>query len=79
MGGEALRGLLGHPEAEVAWAAHVRELTDSTLLPRADSWYVGANIPGKRKEALIYPGGTPMYLDQCNQSAANGYSGFLLE
>ena len=46
--------------------------------PDPASWYMGANIPGKPRELLNYPGGVPMYLQMCKASAANGYEGFLL-
>ena len=49
-----------------------------TLFPKADSWYMGANIPGKPRELLNYPGGVPLYLQMCEASAANGYDGFVL-
>ena len=48
-------------EADEAWAAHTHELAAATLFPKADSWYMGANIPGKKREILNYPGGaTPL-------------------
>jgi hypothetical protein len=34
-------------EAEDRWVEHVNEVADKTLFPRANSWYLGANIPGK--------------------------------
>lgn len=66
------------PQAEELWSNHITELTNMTLLPKADSWYIGANVPGKPREPLVYPGGTPMYLGKCNESAAQGYAGFVL-
>jgi cyclohexanone monooxygenase len=49
-----------------------------TLFPRADSWYMGANVPGKRREMLNWPGGLQLYLAACRESAAAGYQGFVL-
>lgn len=66
------------PAAEQEWTQHVRELNDVTLFPLADSWYMGANIPGKKREQLNYPGGLPLYLQKCNDSAEQGYEGFVL-
>ena len=43
--------------AEEAWRAQVRAIADATLFPHADSWYLGANIPGKRREMLSFAGG----------------------
>jgi cation diffusion facilitator CzcD-associated flavoprotein CzcO len=64
--------------AEEAWRAQVLSLADSTLFPRADSWYFGANIPGKRREMLAFTGGLPQYLQKCKESADAGYAGFVL-
>lgn len=66
------------PAAEQTWKDHVEAVGAMTLFPLADSWYMGANIPGKPRELLNYPGGVPMYLQMCQASAANGYEGFLL-
>jgi cation diffusion facilitator CzcD-associated flavoprotein CzcO len=65
-------------EAEEAWRDHVAELVEATLFPRAQSWYLGANIPGKTREMLVYPGGLPLYLQKCRESADAGYAGFVL-
>jgi cyclohexanone monooxygenase len=64
--------------AEEAWRAQVLELADATLFPRADSWYLGANIPGKPREMLSFAGGLPTYIAQCNESAERGYEGFAI-
>jgi len=64
--------------AEEAWRAQVLELADATLFPRADSWYLGANIPGKPREMLSFTGGLPAYLEKCRESAELGYEGFAL-
>lgn len=65
-------------EAEKEWGGLVAELTEPSLFPLAKSWYMGANIPGKKKELLVYPGGLANYLQLCNESAAKGYEGFVL-
>jgi len=64
--------------AEDAWRELVRTIGDLTLFDRADSWYVGANIPGKPRELLNFPGGIPFYADSCRACAADDYSGFSL-
>jgi cation diffusion facilitator CzcD-associated flavoprotein CzcO len=64
--------------AEEAWRAQVLALADATLFPRADSWYLGANIPGKPREMLSFTGGLPAYLAKCRESAERGYEGFAL-
>ena len=65
-------------EAEQDWRQQCLELVKPTLFPKADSWYMGGNIPGKRREILMYPGGVPMYMEALRTSAANGYEGFVL-
>ena len=67
------------PEAEEAWRNQCLELANATLFPQADSWYMGANIPGKVRELLMYPGGLPLYLQELRESAAKGYEGYVLD
>ncbi len=66
------------PEAEEAWRKECMDLVEPTLFPQADSWYMGANIPGKQREILMYTGGIPMYMATIGESAANGYAGYTL-
>ena len=66
------------PQAEEAWVEHVNEVADSTLLPRANSWYVGANVPGKPRIFMPYLGGFGAYRQRCDEIAAAGYDGFRL-
>ena len=67
------------PSAEDAWMAHVTEVAYSTLFPLADSWYVGANIPGKPRVFMPYLGGVGPYRARCDEVAAMGYEGFVLD
>ena len=64
--------------AEDNWVAHVNEVAHTTLYPQANSWYMGANIPGKPRVFLPYIGGIPAYRAICNEVVANGYRGFAL-
>lgn len=66
-------------DAEEAWRSQVHGIASMTLFPRADSWYMGANIPGKPREMLNWPGGLRLYLDACRSCAADGYTGFALD
>ena len=66
------------PEAEAKWGAHVKELVDETLYMLADSWFVGANIPGKPRVFPVYVGGGAAYRTKCNEVSAEGYRGFTL-
>jgi cation diffusion facilitator CzcD-associated flavoprotein CzcO len=65
--------------AEDAWTEHVAETAARTLLPLADSWFMGANTPGKKRTFLLYAGGSPAYRHKCEEVAAKGYEGFLLQ
>jgi cyclohexanone monooxygenase len=65
-------------EAEDAWVAHVNEVANTTLFPQANSWYTGANVPGKPRVFMPYIGGVGAYREKCDDVAANGYDGFAL-
>lgn len=65
-------------EADLAWAQLVDDIVQESLIPKADSWYMGANIPGKKRESLNFTGGVPLYLQKCRESADSGYGGFVL-
>ena len=65
-------------EAEDNWVHHVNEVAGKTLYPLANSWYMGANIPGKPRVFLPYIGGFPAYCKKCDEVAANRYEGFTL-
>ncbi|MEP1472320.1 MAG: NAD(P)/FAD-dependent oxidoreductase [Halieaceae bacterium] len=62
-------------QAEENWRQHVADFADLTLFPLADSWYMGANIPGKTRQFLNYPQ-LASYVAACQQSAEQGYEGF---
>jgi cyclohexanone monooxygenase len=64
--------------AQDAWVSHVNELADRTLLPKGESWYVGANVPGKPRVFMPYMGGVGVYRQKCSEVAENGYAGFKL-
>ena len=64
--------------AQAAWEAHVAAVADATLMPQADSWYLGANVPGKPRTFMAYLGGLGPYRQRCEQVAAAGYAGFEL-
>jgi len=64
-------------DAENEWVAHVNEVADATIYPTCNSWYLGANVPGKPRVFMPYLG-FPPYVEKCNQVAANQYEGFAL-
>jgi cyclohexanone monooxygenase len=76
--GRGLSRIEATPEAQQAWVAHVNEVADATLFPRCNSWYLGANVPGKPRVFMPYVG-FPQYVEKCNQVVAAGYEGFRLE
>ncbi len=63
-------------DAEDAWLQHNNAVADRTLYPLANSWYVGANIPGKPRVFMPYVGGVSAYKKKCDEVAASGYEGF---
>ncbi len=65
-------------KAEDQWVAHVNEVAQLTLYPQANSWYMGANIPGKPRIFMPYIGGVGVYRRICNDVAAKGYEGFVM-
>ena len=65
-------------EAEDGWVAHVKDAADRTLFPSCNSWYLGANVPGKPRVFMPYPR-MPAYVRRCDKVAANGYAGFTLD
>ena len=48
-------------DAEDKWVEHVNEVAHTTLYPQANSWYMGANIPGKPQIFMPYIGGVGVY------------------
>ena len=65
-------------EAEDEWVEHVNQVGHATLYPQANSWYMGANIPGKPRIFMPYIGGVGVYRQKCDEVAAKGYEGFRL-
>ena len=57
---------------------HVNQTASQTLYPKAKSWYMGANIPGKPRIFTPYVGGVGSYRQTCEQVVAKGYEGFVL-
>jgi cyclohexanone monooxygenase len=84
--GDCLTYMRGHghvtiealPEHQAQWMAHVQDVADGTLYPRANSWYTGANVPGKPRKFMPYLGGVGFYRAQCDEVVAAGYRGFAL-
>jgi cation diffusion facilitator CzcD-associated flavoprotein CzcO len=65
-------------EGEEQWTAHVAEVANTTLMPSANSWYLGANIPGKPRVFMPYLGGVGPYRQKCKEIADQDYNGFVV-
>lgn len=65
-------------EDELKWVDHANDEASKSLLPEANSWFMGSNIPGKPRRCLVYVGGAPQYRKICDDIVDNGYRGFEL-
>ena len=63
-------------ESEDRWVQYNNEVAQATLYPKANSWYMGSNIPGKPRIFMPYVGGVHTYNQLCNEVVAKGYEGF---
>jgi len=63
--------------AEREWTDMNTAMGNMTLFPKANSWYMGANVPGKPRMILPFMGGFKTYIDMCDEVAANGYTGLI--
>lgn len=68
------------PEAQHEWIEHTTSLVAATVLvhPSCNSWYNGANVPGKKRMYMGYTAGIPEYRRRCDEIAGAGYVGFVL-
>ncbi len=66
-------------DAEDEWVAHVIDEADGTVwtAPSCRSWYLGANVPGKRRIFMPYTGGVKKYRAKCDEVVARDYEGFV--
>jgi cyclohexanone monooxygenase len=64
-------------EAQDDWVDFVNSVAGFTLFPTCNSWYLGANVPGKTRVFMPLPG-FPTYVDRCDQVVEAGYAGFVL-
>ena len=61
--------------AEKGWTEEIQAVAQMTLMPLANSWYMGANIPGKKREMLNYLKGLEEYERSC-RGTLNNWEGF---
>ncbi|MEC8821129.1 MAG: cyclohexanone monooxygenase, partial [Pseudomonadota bacterium] len=65
-------------EAENDWVTQTNEIANGTLFPTCNSWYLGANVPGKPRIFMPFAGGFPTYAKICSEVAEQNYRGFVL-
>ena len=63
-------------DAAQAWVQECIDRAANTLMPTANSWYMGANIPGKPRVFMPFVGGFGVYGEIIADVAAAGYKGF---
>ncbi|MFZ6005648.1 MAG: flavin-containing monooxygenase [Actinomycetota bacterium] len=63
--------------AQDQWVDYVNGVAGVTLFPTCNSWYLGANVAGKKRVFMPLPG-FPTYVQQCEEIVAAGYRGFAL-
>ena len=73
---EKIKTIEATKEAEEEWKRKVNDLSNETLFPVTDSWYMGANVPGKPREQLNYAGGMPLYQNELQGTLDDGFRGF---
>ena len=71
-------GIEATPEAVDNWLAECAQRAEASLFTRANSWYLGANVPGKPRVFMLFIGGFGVYNDICAEVAGAGYKGFEL-
>jgi acetyl esterase/lipase/cation diffusion facilitator CzcD-associated flavoprotein CzcO len=64
------------PTAEEGWRVHCGDCADITIFQDANSWYMGANVPGKPRVLLPYIGGVGRYRKACTEVLERGFFGF---
>lgn len=72
------RSIEATPGAQAAWMDETLDAVQGSVVldPSCNSWYNGANVPGKPRRYLAYAGGIPEYRRRCETIAAEGYVGF---
>jgi cyclohexanone monooxygenase len=66
-------------EAQAQWREELNARAHATLFPQADSWYMGANIPGKPRVVMMYVGAAAEYRATCAEIVEDGWRGFDFE
>lgn len=72
------RSIVPTVEAEDAWQARIEALAQGLIFEKADSWFNGGNIPGKKRTFMLFPGSLPQYREAITEAAAADYDGFVV-
>ena len=75
---DGIRVIEADPAAAEKWAADIQEMNGKTLFPLCNSWYMGSNIPGKKREQLNYLAGLDTYEQVCRE-AQKSWDGFITQ
>ena len=65
--------------AEDDWMTLVARLAQRSLILKAKSWWVGANVEGKPQGLPMFTGGFHKYREHCAAAAQDGYRNFSFE
>jgi len=77
LNGHQYAAIEAQADAEDAWVDHVNETAELSIYPNCNSWYLGANVEGKKRVFMPYLG-VPPYVEKCREVVANNYAGFAL-
>ncbi|QIG96478.1 flavin-containing monooxygenase [Bradyrhizobium sp. 6(2017)] len=77
--GKSLNVIEPTRDTEDLWVAHHDETANATLIAKTNSWYLGSNVEGKPRRVLSYCGGVGTYRQKCDEVAASGYTGFVMQ
>lgn len=72
------RSIEAQADAQEEWVKHVNEVADTSVYPRCNSWYLGANVEGKERVFMPYLG-VPPYVEKCREVVSRGYEGFAID
>ena len=73
-----LHSIEAEAHAEAQWVQQGNAIAGETLFPTCNSWYLGANVPGKPRIFMPFVGGFPLYQTICKDVQENEYRGFQL-
>ena len=78
LGAHGVAAMEATPAAAADWSDECTRRAADSLMLRANSWYLGANVPGKPRVFMPFVGGFGVYGQIIADVAAAGYKGFEL-